>query len=73
MAPPMSPCRSRVDASAVGRALDLAQARDAVVLGPGLGQGDGTREFVREFVRRCPVQVNGLGRAADDREHRRAP
>ncbi len=39
------------------RALELASARDAVVLGPGLGQAPHTRAFVREFVRRCPVPL----------------
>jgi NAD(P)H-hydrate epimerase len=55
---------------ALARALALAEARSAVVLGPGLGQGVGTREFVREFVARCPVPLlvdadglNALGAA----------
>jgi NAD(P)H-hydrate epimerase len=51
------PGGAHVDASAVSRAAALAKARDAVVLGPGLGQEDGTREFVRELVRRCPVPL----------------
>jgi hydroxyethylthiazole kinase-like uncharacterized protein yjeF len=42
---------------AVERAVSLARRRDAVVLGPGLGQDLGTRDFVREFVRRCPVPL----------------
>jgi hydroxyethylthiazole kinase-like uncharacterized protein yjeF len=46
-----------VDAGAAGRALALAKTRDAVVLGPGLGQEPPTREFVREVVRRCPVPL----------------
>jgi NAD(P)H-hydrate epimerase len=46
-----------VDAGAVARALVLARSRDAVVLGPGLGQEPPTREFVREMVRRCPVPL----------------
>ncbi len=50
--------------SALDRALALAEARDAVVLGPGLGQEAETREFVREFVARCPrplvVDADGL-------------
>jgi len=46
-----------VDAGAVARALALARSRDAVVLGPGLGQEPPTREFVREVVRRCPVPL----------------
>ncbi len=39
------------------RLLDLAAARDAVVLGPGLGQDPGTRALVRAFVRACPVPL----------------
>jgi ADP-dependent NAD(P)H-hydrate dehydratase / NAD(P)H-hydrate epimerase len=46
-----------VDAGAVAQALSLAKSRDAVVLGPGLGQEAPTREFVREVVRRCPVPL----------------
>jgi ADP-dependent NAD(P)H-hydrate dehydratase / NAD(P)H-hydrate epimerase len=46
-----------ISREAVDRALSLAKARDAVVLGPGLGQEPSTRDFVREFVRRCPVPL----------------
>ncbi|PYQ16021.1 MAG: NAD(P)H-hydrate dehydratase, partial [Acidobacteria bacterium] len=42
---------------ALERALALAAARDAVVIGPGLGQEPGTRAFIRELVRRCPVPL----------------
>jgi NAD(P)H-hydrate epimerase len=44
----------------VERSLALAEARDAVVLGPGLGQGSGVREFVDGFLRGCsrPVVVD---------------
>ncbi len=42
---------------ACDRVLSLAASRDAVVIGPGLGQEAGVREFVREFVRRCPVPL----------------
>jgi NAD(P)H-hydrate epimerase len=49
---------------ALDRALALAESRDAVVVGPGLGQETATREFVREFVARCPrplvVDADGL-------------
>ena len=51
------PGEQHVDAGAVARALALARTRDAVVLGPGLGQEPPTREFVREVVRRCPVPL----------------
>jgi NAD(P)H-hydrate epimerase len=43
--------------AALPRLLDLAAARDAVVLGPGLGQDPGTRALVRAFVRQCPVPL----------------
>ena len=53
---------------AVARALALAEERDAVVLGPGLGQSAGTRRFVRAFVARCPrpliVDADGLNALA---------
>jgi ADP-dependent NAD(P)H-hydrate dehydratase / NAD(P)H-hydrate epimerase len=57
-----------LDREAVTRALALAKERDAVVLGPGLGQQASTQEFVREFVRRCPaplvVDADGLNALA---------
>lgn len=43
--------------AALDRLLELAGARDAVALGPGLGQGRGTRDLVRAFVRACPVPL----------------
>jgi NAD(P)H-hydrate epimerase len=46
-----------LSAQAIKRALSLARERDAVVLGPGLGQDSGTREFVRTFVPQCPVPL----------------
>lgn len=42
---------------ALERALALAEERDAVVLGPGLGAAGGTRTVAREIVRRCPVPL----------------
>jgi ADP-dependent NAD(P)H-hydrate dehydratase / NAD(P)H-hydrate epimerase len=61
-----------LDREAVARALALAKERDAVVLGPGLGQHHSTQEFVREFVRRCPspmvVDADGLNALAGGRE-----
>jgi NAD(P)H-hydrate epimerase len=42
---------------ALDHALELARGRDAVVIGPGLGQARGTRAFVRQFVARCPVPL----------------
>jgi NAD(P)H-hydrate epimerase len=35
----------------------LARERDAVVLGPGLGQDEATRELVKAFVGACPVPL----------------
>jgi NAD(P)H-hydrate epimerase len=46
-----------LDREAVKRALTLAGERDAVVIGPGLGQDPATREFVRSFVRQCAVPL----------------
>jgi NAD(P)H-hydrate epimerase len=41
----------------LARLLALARERDAVVLGPGLGQDPETRALVRAFVRECPVPI----------------
>jgi NAD(P)H-hydrate epimerase len=46
-----------LDEAGLARLLDLAGERDAVVLGPGLGQDPGTRGLVRAFVRECPVPL----------------
>ena len=45
------------DEAGLPRLLELAGERDAVVLGPGLGQDPGTRALVRVFVRECPVPL----------------
>jgi NAD(P)H-hydrate epimerase len=49
---------------AAGRILALMEARDALVLGPGLGQAASTRACVAELLRRCPrplvVDADGL-------------
>jgi NAD(P)H-hydrate epimerase len=42
---------------ALDRLLALAGERDAVVLGPGLGQDPKTRALVQAFVRACPVPL----------------
>ncbi|EMA63722.1 bifunctional ADP-dependent NAD(P)H-hydrate dehydratase/NAD(P)H-hydrate epimerase [Halorubrum lipolyticum] len=42
----------RVGPAHVDRALELAAGNDAVVLGPGLGDGESASEFVREFLSR---------------------
>jgi ADP-dependent NAD(P)H-hydrate dehydratase / NAD(P)H-hydrate epimerase len=46
-----------LDDASLPRLLDLAAERDAVVLGPGLGQDPRTRALVRAFVRACPVPM----------------
>jgi NAD(P)H-hydrate epimerase len=72
-----------IDKAALDRVLALAESRDVVVLGPGLGQEVGTRELVRELVARCPrplvIDADGLnafgsvGEAARDFPKRQAP
>jgi NAD(P)H-hydrate epimerase len=42
---------------ALERALELAAGRDAVVVGPGLGQAASTRQLVQRFVAACPVPL----------------
>jgi hydroxyethylthiazole kinase-like uncharacterized protein yjeF len=60
-----------LDPAGLERLLALARERDAVVLGPGLGQDETTRELVRAFVRACPVPLvidaDGLNALADRR------
>ena len=46
-----------LDPAGLAHLVSLARERDAVVLGPGLGQDDATRELVRRFVRECPVPL----------------
>jgi ADP-dependent NAD(P)H-hydrate dehydratase / NAD(P)H-hydrate epimerase len=43
--------------SGLARLVELAGERDAVVVGPGLGQDPGTRALVRAFVGQCPVPM----------------
>ncbi len=52
-----------ISEGALDRALELAESRDAVVLGPGLGQDATTIAFEREFVARCarPLVVDADG------------
>src|SRR5262249_25456883 len=61
-----------LDAAAAERMAVLAGTRDALVIGPGLGQDAATREFVRDTLRKCPgpviVDADGLNAlAASDR------
>jgi len=67
-APLAATASGAVAPAAVESALALAQQRDAVVIGPGLGQDPETRAFVREFVRRCPapllIDADGLNALA---------
>lgn len=57
-------------AEAADPALTAAATRQAVALGPGLGQQDGTGRFVRAFVSACPVPLvldaDGLNLLAGD-------
>jgi len=46
-----------LSAEGVERALALAAARSAVVIGPGIGASDEVRRFVEAFVPRCPVPL----------------
>jgi NAD(P)H-hydrate epimerase len=46
-----------LDPEGLPRLVALARERDAVVLGPGLGQDEATRELVRAFVGACPVPL----------------
>lgn len=52
-----------ISEEALDRVLSLASERDAVVLGPGLGQDPSTAILVREIVRRCeaPLLVDADG------------
>jgi len=52
-----------LDRDALTRALALAVDKDAVVLGPGLGQDAATRDFVRGFVAKCaaPLVIDADG------------
>jgi NAD(P)H-hydrate epimerase len=57
MTEPLEEAGGALAAAAVERALELAEARDAVVLGPGLGLTEQTRRFVRAFAPRCTVPL----------------
>jgi NAD(P)H-hydrate epimerase len=46
-----------VSVEGLDRVATLAGMRDAVVLGPGLGQDPSTQELVLELTRRCPVPL----------------
>jgi NAD(P)H-hydrate epimerase len=52
-----------LDGEALTRALALVEGKDAVVLGPGLGQDAATRDFIRGFVARCaaPLVIDADG------------
>jgi ADP-dependent NAD(P)H-hydrate dehydratase / NAD(P)H-hydrate epimerase len=52
-----------LDGDALARALALGKDKDAVVLGPGLGQDAATRDFVRRFVAGCgaPLVIDADG------------
>ena len=64
-----------LDPQASERMAALARTRDALVIGPGLGQDAAAREFVRDTLRKCPgpvvVDADGLNAlAASDRSPR---
>ena len=42
---------------AASRVLELAEGKDALVIGPGLGRGAKTQEFVLDVVARCALPV----------------
>lgn len=52
-----------LDGQAKDRALAVARGKDAVVMGPGLGQDPATREFVRGFIAACeaPLVIDADG------------
>jgi len=65
---------------ALARALALAKGKDAVVIGPGLGQEASTRDVVRGFVAACPAPLvidadglNALGSSSGTLSKRTAP
>lgn len=67
-------------AAAAMPALDFAQQKSAVGLGPGLGQGEGASQFVETFAVRCPVPfaldadgLNALSGRADLLALKQAP
>ena len=65
-----------LDPAALDRLIALARERDAVVIGPGLGQDRGTRELIRAFVAACPVPLvvdaDGLNALAPEGKEARA-
>jgi ADP-dependent NAD(P)H-hydrate dehydratase / NAD(P)H-hydrate epimerase len=63
MTEPLPSSGETLGSESLTRALELAEARDAVVLGPGLGQGREVQEFVADFVARCgrPLLIDADG------------
>jgi NAD(P)H-hydrate epimerase len=63
-----------LDGEALTRAIALAEGKDAVVLGPGLGQDAATRDFIRGFVAKCAaalvIDADGLNALAAERAPR---
>ncbi len=51
------PLPAELDEDGASRALALAKGRDAVVIGPGLGQDAGTRAFVRAVLENCTAPL----------------
>lgn len=63
-----------LDGDALARAIALVEGKDAVVLGPGLGQDAATRDFIRGFVAKCAaplvIDADGLNALASERATR---
>ncbi|MCH8204966.1 MAG: NAD(P)H-hydrate dehydratase [Candidatus Hydrogenedentes bacterium] len=53
---PATPDES-IAASAIAPALDFAEDKEAVALGPGLSQHPETQQFVLEFIQKCTVPL----------------
>ena len=63
-----------LDGEALARAIALVEGKDAVVLGPGLGQDAATRDFIRGFLAKCAaplvIDADGLNALAPARAAR---
>ncbi len=62
--------RGMLGETSLQRAMELAARKNAVALGPGIGQADEVTAFVREMVRQCPaplvIDADGLNALAAD-------
>jgi NAD(P)H-hydrate epimerase len=75
MTEPLPGAGACVGPAALARALELAEGRDAVVLGPGLGQGGDVEAFVTGFLAQCSrplvLDADGLNAVAGARDESR--